>query len=232
MASAPASAPARTRPPLRGSAAYLLLNFPLGIFWFVALVTLIAVGVSTAIIWIGVPIAAFAVLLWRGGAQMERARVATFLGTVVPMPYRPLPEGGQKARWTTRLRDAATWRDLVYLVLLFPLGIIEFVLLITSWSVSLALLTLPIYYRYLPEGAYYFPAWDVRWITVDSTVAALPWAALGVLFVAVTVVLTRALAGMHAGLARTLLGPTVGRAQEIETDDLSATRSTSAVAGW
>ncbi|WP_116046477.1 sensor domain-containing protein [Amycolatopsis palatopharyngis] len=231
MAPAPTGrAAASTRPRLGGSMTYLLLNFPLGIFWFVALVALIAVGVSTAIIWIGVPIAAFAVLLWRGGARLERARTAALLHTLIPMPYRPLPEGGQKARWTARLRDAATWRDLVYLVLLFPLGVIEFVLLITTWSVSLALLTLPIYYRYLPEGAYYFPAWDIRWITVDTTVAALPWAALGVLFVAATVVFTRALAGMHATFARSLLGPARGR--EHETEDLSRARPIDTVAGW
>lgn len=115
-------------------------------------------------------------------------------------------------------------------MLLFPLGIIEFVLLITSWSVSLALLALPIYYRYLPDGAYYFPAWDVRWITVDSTVAALPCAALGVLFVAVTAVLTRALAAMHARFTRGLLGPTWNCEHEAE-DSRSHARSRDSVAG-
>lgn len=219
-----------TRPPLGGSTAYLLMNFPLGIFWFVTLVTLTSVGVSTAIVWIGIPVAAFAVLLWRGGARVERARVFALLDTLIPMPYRPLPEGGQKLRWMTRLRDAATWRDATYLLLLFPLGILEFVVLVTTWSITLALLALPVYYRYLPEGAYYFPAWDLRWITVDSTLTALPWATLGVLFLVVTVNITRSLAGLHANLARTLLGPT--RRREYETgDDALPTQPVNAVAG-
>jgi DNA-binding CsgD family transcriptional regulator len=74
--------PSTASPPLGGSAVYLLMNFPLGIFWFVTLVTLTAVGVSTAIVWIGVPVAAFAVLLWRGGARVERARVFALLDTL------------------------------------------------------------------------------------------------------------------------------------------------------
>ncbi|HEU5199786.1 MAG TPA: sensor domain-containing protein, partial [Ktedonobacterales bacterium] len=35
---------------------YLLMSFPLGIFYFVALITGISVGMSTVIIWIGLPI--------------------------------------------------------------------------------------------------------------------------------------------------------------------------------
>src|SRR2546427_725505 len=79
------------------------------------------------------------------------------------------PEGGQKARWKARLTDGATWRDFTYFLLLLPLGIAEFVLLVTSWSVALGLLTLPIYFRHLPGGPYYFPGWDIHWFVVDST---------------------------------------------------------------
>jgi hypothetical protein len=194
------------RPPLGGSLAYLLMNLPLGVLWFTVLVTLVAVGVSTAIVWVGVPIAAFAVLLWRGGARVERARVYALLGNYIDLPYRSLPEAGQKQRWKARLRDAATWRDMAYLLLLLPLGILEFTLVVTFWSVSLALVALPVYYRYLPGGAYHFPDYGVRWVTVDSAWDALPWAAAGVLFVALSVTLTRAMAASHARLAQALLG--------------------------
>lgn len=199
----------RPRPPLAGSLAFLLLSFPLGIFWFVLLVTLISVGVGTAIVWVGLAVAAFAVLLWRGGAHVERARVYALLDAYIAVPYRSLPEGRQRAKWRARLSDSATWRDLGYLLLLFPIGIAEFVLVITAWSVSLALIGLPIYYRFLPSGAYHFPSYDQahRWITVDSTFEALPFAALGVLALLGTVALTKALGGVHARFARVMLGP-------------------------
>ncbi|WP_245901145.1 sensor domain-containing protein [Prauserella shujinwangii] len=204
------------RPPIGGSLAYLLLNLPFGIAGFVLLVTLGAVGVSTAIVWVGVPVGALAVLCARGGARLERARIRAQLGVVIPHPYRPLPDGGQRKRWAARLRDSATWRDAAYLLLLFPFGIVQFTVVVTTWSVSLGLLTLPIFYRYLPDGAYYFPGYDLRWITVDSAVAALPWAALGVLFGAVAVAVTRGLATGHATFARALLGPSAGRQREAE----------------
>ncbi|WP_216214523.1 sensor domain-containing protein [Amycolatopsis aidingensis] len=204
------------RPPFGGSLAYLLMNMPLGILCFVTLVTLSSVGVGTAIIWVGIPVLALGVLLCRGGARVERARVYALLDTYIPLPYRPLPEGSQRLRWRARLRDQATWRDLGYFVLLFPLGLIEFVLMVAFWSVSLAFAGLPVYYRFLPEGAYYFPSFDLRWITVDSTLSALPWAALGVLFIAMSIVVTRSMGRAHASFARVLLGPSPDRSAELD----------------
>lgn len=194
-------------PPFGGSLAYLLLNLPLGIAWFTLLVTFVTVGVSTAIIWVGLLVAGFAVLLWRGGAHVERARAYALLDISIPLPDRSLPDTGQAARWRARLRDAATWRELAYLLLLLPAGIIQSTLVVSFWSTSIALTGLPVYYRFLPSGAYHFPGYDVRWITVDSAWGALPWAAVGVLCIALSIKLTRALAAGHARFARSLLGP-------------------------
>ncbi|MEU6645868.1 sensor domain-containing protein [Saccharomonospora sp. NPDC046836] len=202
------------RPSVGGSAAYLLLNLPVGIIGFVFLVTTLTVGVSTAIIWVGLPILALAILGTRGGARLERARIYALLDRYITLPYRPLPGGSQKLRWMARLKDAATWRDLTYFLLLFPIGIAEFVVVVTSWAFALGLVALPIYYRFLPEGAYFFPSFDLRWITVDSVPAALPWAALGVLFVALAAVLTRGMGAAHARFAELLLGPTADRVHE------------------
>lgn len=196
------------RPQLAGAFAFLLLSFPLGTAWFVVLVTLISVGIGTAVIWVGLGVLAFAVLAWRGGAQIERARVYALLDTVIAYPYRELPAGDLKQRWKARLRDPQTWRDLAYLVLLFPLGIIEFTLVVSTWAYGLGLAALPIYYRWLPDGAWHWPSWDAgeRWFTVDSTFDALPWAALGVVMLGFAISLTRWLAAAHARFARALLG--------------------------
>ncbi|EHR49371.1 hypothetical protein SacmaDRAFT_1086 [Saccharomonospora marina XMU15] len=211
--------PSRTpRPAVAGSVTYLLLNLPAGIAGFVLLVTLGSVGVSTVIVWVGVPVLMLAILLARAFAEVERARIRALLGTYIPRPYRPLPDGGHKVRWKARLSDSSTWRDSCYLLLLFPIGIVEFVLVVTLWAVSFGLLALPVYYRYLPEGAYFFPSYDLRWITVDSVPTALPWAALGVLLLVATVAFTRGLATTHARIARLLLGPSPGRMVDVETD--------------
>jgi hypothetical protein len=206
----------RRDPPFGGSVVFLLMNLPLGVAAFVVLTSFAAAGLGTAVVWVGVGLLALLVLAVRGGARMERARVYALLDRYIDLPYLPLPVGKQGLRWKARLKDLSTWRDLLYFFVLFPLGLVEFVLVTTFWSTSLALAGLPIYFRWLPGGAYYFPSDELRWLTVDSTVEALPWAALGVLFIALSVALTKALAGMHARLANALLGPTVAQRRRME----------------
>ena len=206
----------RRDPPFGGSLVFLLMNLPLGVLAFGVLTSFTAAGLGSAVVWVGVGLLALVVLAVRGAARVERARVYALLDRYVDLPYLPLPAGKQSLRWKARLKDPSTWRDLAYFFLLFPLGIVEFVLVTAFWSTSLALAGLPLYFRWLPGGAYYFPSDDLRWLTVDSTVEALPWAALGVLFIALSVALTKALAGMHARVANALLGPTVAQRRRME----------------
>ncbi|HVV14454.1 sensor domain-containing protein [Amycolatopsis sp.] len=219
----------RPRPPVGGSLLYLLLNLPLGIAAFVFVVTLASTGLSTVIIWAGLPVLALLFLGSKAAARAERVRVHRLLATYVASPYRPLPARGQRRRWRARLLDPATWRDLAYLVLLFPLGIAEFSIMVTMWSAGLSLTALPIYFRFLPDGAYFFPGDDIRWIVVDSTLKALPWAALGLLVLALSVVLTRALGVAHARFARFILGPGP-RAKRLAEADCSQPASVHSVA--
>lgn len=203
----------RPDPTLLGSLAYLVMNLPIGIASFVFVVTTVSVGVGTAIIWVGVGVLAVAMLAWRGFAQLERARVRAMLGTYIATPYRPLPEDGK--RWTTRVKDPATWQDMVYCLLLLPIGIAEFSLMVSFWATSLWLVTLPAYWSWLPYD-WRPDMWNAPLFTIDSWTDTLPWAALGVLLLAVTVALTRALGVLHARYARALLGPSERRISKLE----------------
>ncbi|WP_020662270.1 sensor domain-containing protein [Amycolatopsis benzoatilytica] len=217
MVTVPADRSHRRRtPPLGGSLAYLLLNFPIGVFSFALITALGSAGLGTVVVWIGVPLLALLLLFVRAAGRMERGRVFALLDVYIDDPYLPLPISGQKQRWLRRLKDPATWRDLGYLYLLFPLAVVEFVLVVTAWAVSLGLAALPVYYRFLPGGVYAFPSDDLRWFTVDSFVSALPWAALGVLFAAVSIALTKGLASMHAALATGMLRPTPAQRRRME----------------
>ncbi|MET9002429.1 sensor domain-containing protein [Amycolatopsis sp. NPDC004169] len=206
----------RRDPPFGGSVVFLLMNLPLGVLAFGFLTAFVSAGAGTAVVWVGVGLLALVVLAVRGAARLERARVYALLDRYIDLPYLPLPSGKQSLRWKGRLKDPSTWRDFAYFALLFPVGLVEFVLVTTFWATSLALVFLPVYFRWLPGGEYRFPNPEVPWLTVDSTVEALPWAALGVLFVALSVALTKALAGTHARLANALLGPTVAQRRRME----------------
>jgi hypothetical protein len=199
-------------PPVVGSLAYLLLNFPVGLGAFIFLVTTLSVGASTAIIWVGVPVLAIALLAWRGAAKLERRRVHAMLGTYIATPYRPLPESG---KWKARLKDPATWKDLAYFVLLGPIGIAEFTLMVSFWASSLWLVLLPLWFGFVPQD-WYPEVWGWVLGDVHSTWEALPWAAVGAVLLAITVALTRVLGALHARFARSLLGPSRRRLDALE----------------
>ncbi len=138
------------------STLYLLLSFPLGLFYFIYLVCGISIGIGTLIIWIGVPITLLTVLGWRYLAAFERRMAMNWLHVDIrPMSYpRQIPltrlHGLRES-----LTDSMTWKSLAYLLIKFPLGILSFVLtvciFVLSISVSLvtfvlALVVVPFFY--------------------------------------------------------------------------------------
>jgi hypothetical protein len=88
----------RTSSPLGGSLAYLLMNLPLGIAGFVTLFTLLVTGLSTAVVWVGLTLLAFAVRLARGAARAERARVYALPGRVRPVAVSAAVEANRFRR--------------------------------------------------------------------------------------------------------------------------------------
>src|SRR3712207_5588512 len=211
---------------LRAAAGFLLTSLPLGIFWFVVLAAPILLGVLLAAIWVVVISFSLALLSWIGklqrhtlgrglvlisapltylsarGAQVERRRIARSLGYAVPSPYRRLPPWSKYAR--ARAEDPTVWRDLVYLLLLLPVGVLEFTSVVAAFAFFLGTITLPAWlFVAFPEGA---PLWrDVRIDTLPETltvaVIALP---ISVLAAYLTVV---GLSQAHVALGRSLLGP-------------------------
>lgn len=205
----------RPNPPLLGSLAYLVLNLPVGIASFVFVVTAATVGVGTVVIWVGLAVLALAVVVWRGAAQLERMRVHAMLGTYIATPYRPLPEGTGK-RVGARFKDPATYKDMSYHLLMLPIGIAEFTLMVASWATALWLLLLPVYYPFLPDD-WRAEVWGYGVTDVDTWPGTLPWAALGVLALAIAIALTKALGTAHARFARALLGPSPRRIDQLAT---------------
>src|SRR5262249_33672255 len=189
--------------------AFLVLSYPLGVVWFCVLFTLIALSIGTAIIWVGVLTLALAMWLWIRGAWVERWRIAAFLGTVVPSPYRPLPAASLLKRAWARARDIAVWRDLLYMLLLFPLGIFELLIIASAVVAPLSLLALPGYWWALPKhgptGLHnLFALLD----QVDSFPKALFAAGFGLAWLLIGQYLVMGAARGHVALAETLLGPT------------------------
>ena len=120
-----------------GRIAYLILALPLGIIESTILVTAISVGVGTAVMLIGIPILIGTVYAWRWLAVHERRMLRRLTGGPFPSPYRPDAEGaGRWARLGARLADPATWKDLVFLLLQLPAGIVSFTVAVSVLGVG------------------------------------------------------------------------------------------------
>ncbi|MBK1789253.1 sensor histidine kinase [Prauserella cavernicola] len=114
------------RPQAFKAIGFMVASFPLRLVQFVLLVVLVTVGIGTVVIWVGIPILLTVTWLTRWFADVERAWVRSALGTRMPPVERLQVEGGWLRRWFGQLTDPTTWRDLGYLLIAFPLGILEF----------------------------------------------------------------------------------------------------------
>jgi len=123
---------------------YLLVSFPVGTATFVFFLTALVLGISLAVVWVGVPILALTVVAARGMARLERRRAAAVLAEPIPSSYAPPNRAGMVGRLLTALGDAATWKDLLWLLIVLPvLGLAGFTLAVCAWGTALGTLSLP-----------------------------------------------------------------------------------------
>ncbi len=191
------------------SIALLFTRFPVGLFWFIIIVTMLSVGLGTAIIGLGLVVLAALLVLTRFGASLERQLIGFFDGQPIERPYRSAPEGaGIGARAKARLTDAATYRDLLYLFLQFPMGLISFAWLAYFLFAPLFLLTLPLSYWFLTDLSIEAEMWDRTLFTIDAFWKTLIASFVGGLFLVISPFLLMLPAIAHLWVGRGLLGPT------------------------
>ncbi|WP_103343662.1 sensor histidine kinase [Amycolatopsis sp. CA-126428] len=113
---------------------YMIVGFVFRLVQFVLIVVGIAVGVSTAVIWVGFPILLATTSFVRWSGDRERGWLGTMLRVPLPPVQRRPYEAGQPLlrRWMVRLSDPTTWRDLAYLMVAFPLACAELAIALAS----------------------------------------------------------------------------------------------------
>jgi signal transduction histidine kinase len=159
-------------------------------------------------------------------AALERARLTLQRPGRLPSPYWSADGLDRAARIRVRLRDPATWRDLAWLLLAFPVALAAALWALGLWTVGLGLASLAVWYRFLPGGyAKLYDSGGQAYGVVDSLSSALPYAALGLVLIWFAGWQTRACATGQAGLARLLLGATHTVDLRARVVALSATRA-------
>ncbi|HYZ98923.1 MAG TPA: sensor domain-containing protein, partial [Acidimicrobiales bacterium] len=209
--------------------AHHVLACPLGVLWFVGLLTLLVVGVFLIPVALaGLVVLFLAFLLAQGAATAERGMARALLDVRTEGPVRRRPQGsGPWARFWARLADPVTWRELLYLVLGLPLRIASFGATVGVWSFAIIGLT--------------FPAWGSVVTRANSDETTVLWArgsqvsaaeyvanfgfGLGVLFLAPWVI--RVLTLLRGVLVRSLLGRSREEELQHEVDRLADSRARS-----
>jgi signal transduction histidine kinase len=196
------------RPRTLTATIYLLLTMFVGLTWHVVLAIGLTLGVGTLIIWIGVFVLALTLLAWRGGAWLERRWVRAMLGVEIPDPYRPLPDGSLWRRARVLASDPATWKDLAYLVVLFPVGVVWFVVTVTLWTTAVGLLTAPLWYWIPGDGSPALVVNDTRgYLVIDTLPEALLACVVGAVLCVAAAWAVKGMAAAHGAIALALLGP-------------------------
>lgn len=126
---------------------YLLAAFPLGLFYFIVLVTVFSVGIGTAVLGVGL----FLLLLLGGFvwamAAFERRLVGGLLRVAITSPPRlPLAQLTWWRQIAAYLRRSMTWKSLAYLLIEFPFGIVSFCVTTTLLALSAGLVLYPLFY--------------------------------------------------------------------------------------
>ncbi len=198
---------------------YLLVSFPLGIFYVVFLLLGLASILNTSVI-LGIPVLLLIIFIWWQLARFERNLAIGWLHVEIG-PMAP-PRKEDLNRWErlrAHLTNAVTWKSLAYLFVRFPLGIISFVAIIymflltlefTVFSLITGLLVMPFLYlfRVLPRrrGEWKEARTSGERVAVDRGRLFLLLSITGFGFLLIAFHVLNALAYVSGQFARVMLG--------------------------
>lgn len=180
--------------------AFLMLTFPLGIIYFVVLITGLSVGLGLIILGVGLVIlAAVFMFIWTV-TVFERQLAISLLS--VSIPTIQLPKTNSPRIWE-RIRvyliDPVTWKSFLFMLLKFPLGIFSFVMSVTLLATSLGMTFAPIYYQ---ENDM-----DFVFTEIDTIEKALLVSFIGIVLLPAALHILNLIAKAYGEVARVLLSP-------------------------
>jgi signal transduction histidine kinase len=162
------------------------------------------------------------VLVLRRLAQLQRRRASAVLGRPLTTSYTPLPVGPVR-RLGVVITDPATWRDLLWAICHWALGLFGAVLGIGLWATALEAMLAPALNALLPDATSFDPA-VLEFTRRDTRLA---WLAVlvGAGLAVVAYRLPRHLIAGQARLAGVLLVPGARNQLTARVDELTATRA-------
>jgi hypothetical protein len=194
------------RPPTYLNLLYLLLSFPLGAAYFIFLTTGFIFGVSLIFVFVGFVIFIALMAGWWLLLVFERLMAIALLGvSIPPLNRQGLQVKGLRATFRAYITNPVTWKGLLFLLLKFPLGILNFSITASALALAVVFMAAPFIYRAVPMQVWL--TWN-RVLEINSLPAALAACLLGVILLFSTLHLGNGLAWVSGRLAVWMLGNT------------------------
>jgi hypothetical protein len=192
---------------------YAVVDLAPTIVFFVLTVTLLSVGVGTAVIWVGVPLMALGLVVARAGGHLQRMLAGVLLDLPVQAPDRiRFGRSGPVGAIRSVLADRACWQVAGYYCLKILLAPVTFTCAIGFYATGLGGLTYGLWQHYLPyqsatdgsrhRGMQWWPDYFV-----DTWPRILVLAGLGALLLAAAPSVVRFFTTIDRMLISRLLGP-------------------------
>lgn len=182
---------------------YLLLSLPLGILYFVILITGFSLGAGLAITIIGIPLLVAMIFITYIMGDLDRKMTSLLLGVQIAKPEaRPSDKDGATAILVAQLKSLQFWKELGYLLLKLPLGVISFTIAVTFVSLSLALIATPFIITYFPDAQVML--WNG--MLIDTMQEAVVTSVTGLIVGAVSVVVVNGFAKVMGWISLWALG--------------------------
>ncbi len=165
------------------------------------LALILSFGLATLVVGVGVVLLVAIAFSGVPLGRVERRRL-TLMGLTEPAdPHVAVTEPGTRSWLRARRSEPATWRELGYLLLMIgPLGLLDFLLPCVLLSGALSMLAAPLVVEVLDDQVDLF-----GWV-VDTRAEAWPAMLGGVLVLVLSMFVITAYAAGRAALARMLLG--------------------------
>lgn len=208
----------------------IVLGFGISVVSLSTLSTLFSIGGSLLILFVGIPFIGLGIESAKLFARLERWRMTLIdRRPLLAHPYRQFearprpPYGPWLRQWAeAEFLDQNRWRDVVYVVVSFPLMILEFTVEVTLWALALGLVVVPLAYAALR------PDWvnlSLGGIPIGETQVILVSVLVGLGLVPVAASVSRGLMTMHRAVVEGLLCVSASKALRQDVERLRDSRS-------
>lgn len=201
---------------------HLSLDFVVGGVMFAVSFPLAVLSISLVVVLPGAIVASWLLFVFAHGlAKVERTRFAALLGVHLIDPQPQLRGDTAWKRYKERLTSASRWKEVVYVLIHYPLGVFTSWVAIGTWCASFVLVAMPAVIGRLPNETFRLGglavrpgvgAWAVSVVGVLGVALAAPW-------------MTVVLADLDRIVGRALLGRSERKEFEERVSDLESSRT-------